>query len=52
MNTSFGIEDLLKNNFGPTDSVVVDLNSFHGALKKYNAIIFSNELPVLTIGSG
>lgn len=51
MNTSFGVEDILKKkSFGRTDSVVIDLNSFHNALKKYNAIIFSNELPVLTVG--
>lgn len=50
-NTSFGIEDLLKKkSFGRTDSVVVDLNSFHKALKKRNSLMLNNENSVLTVG--
>lgn len=50
-NTSFGVDDILtKKNFGRTDSVVLNINSFHGALRKNNAIIGSNENSLLTVG--
>lgn len=50
-NTSFSVGDLLKKkSFGRTDSIVMDLNSFHKALKKRNSVIVNNENSLLTVG--
>ena len=51
VNSSFGVDDFLKKrNFGATDSIVMDINGLHKALKNSNTILFNNENSLLTIG--
>lgn len=50
-NTSFRVNDLLKWGKGDySDSVVMDINGLHAALKKQNNILLHNENSILTVG--
>lgn len=50
-NNSFAIEDILRKGEGNyKDSVIVDINTFHDALKNNNRISLSNEITIFALG--